>query len=51
MTLGRLADPMSLEPLRGARPKLLQSPLDWFLYRRVYDEAIKRVEPDVRQTT
>jgi HEAT repeat protein len=39
-TLGRLGDSRSIPALRAARPRLLRSPLDWYLSRRVYDGAI-----------
>lgn len=38
--LGRLGDPRALEPLRSARRKLRRSPLEWYVYRRVYNQAI-----------
>ena len=38
--LGMLGDKRSLEPVRDARPRLWRSPLEWFIHRRVYNDAI-----------
>jgi HEAT repeat protein len=41
LALGRLGDPKALEPLRATRRELRRSPVEWYLYRRVYNRAIK----------
>ncbi|MGB2875635.1 MAG: HEAT repeat domain-containing protein [Gaiellaceae bacterium] len=38
--LGRIGDPRALEPLRGARRRLRRSPVEWYLYRRLYSRTI-----------
>lgn len=40
LALGRAGDERAIEPLRAARRRLRRSPADWYLHRRVYNDAI-----------
>jgi HEAT repeat protein len=44
IALGRLSDARALRPLREARRRLRRSPLEWWIYRRGYNEAIEALE-------
>jgi HEAT repeat protein len=44
LALGCLGDARSLQPLRTARRRLRRSPLEWRIYRRMYNDAIEALE-------
>ena len=41
--LGRLGDPAALIPLRRAKPSLFTKPVEWYLYRRLYHDAVRSI--------
>lgn len=41
IALGRLGGPAALPSLRQARPRMLRSPVEWWLQRSAYDNAIE----------
>lgn len=41
LALGDVGDARALEPLGEARRRVRRSPFEWYLYRRLYDRAIK----------
>jgi HEAT repeat protein/PBS lyase HEAT-like repeat-containing protein len=41
--LGRLGDDSALQPLQDAKPKLHRRPVEWYLYRRLYTDAMKTI--------
>ena len=43
MALGELGDPRAAEPLRSARKRLRRNPWEWYLSRKIYDDAIEAV--------
>jgi HEAT repeat protein len=43
LALGELGDPRAAEPLRAARKRLRHNPWEWYLSRRIYDDAIEAV--------
>jgi hypothetical protein len=43
-TLGKLGDPRALGPLRAARPRPFRAPVEWWVYRQTYREAISAVK-------
>lgn len=44
IALGKLGDIRALKPLRRARWQIRKSPVEWYLYRRVYNRAINALE-------
>ena len=50
LALRRLGDSSAIEPLRRARARLRHSPVEWYLYRRIYNRTIRALERESRRS-